>query len=139
MTNKIPANIQDNKIRLDKWLWAARFYKNRSLAVEAVNGGHVHINGVRSKPAHVVSIGEEIRIIKGTSAFVIKVTGLSDKRGKAEFAQTLYEESAESIKQRQQQAELRKQAAIGQAPIKRPDKRARRQIIRFINKNQRPE
>lgn len=131
--------MPDRKFRLDKWLWAARFYKNRGLAVEAVNGGHVHINGVRSKPARPINVGDELRITKGILTFVINIMELSDKRGSAQQAQTLYEESIESIKRRQQQSELRKQAAIGLAPKKRPDKKARRQIIRFINKNQRSE
>ncbi|MCW9024667.1 MAG: S4 domain-containing protein [Gammaproteobacteria bacterium] len=125
-----------DKVRLDKWLWAARFYKNRGLAVEAINGGHVHVNGNRVKPSRQIQIGDAMRISKGQLVFILDVTGLSEKRGSASQASLLYKETAESIKERTEQAELRKQFAATVGPKKRPDKRARRKIIRFINKNQ---
>ena len=124
-------------IRLDKWLWAARFYKTRLLAAEAVNGGHVHINGIRAKPAKLIRPGDELRISKGHDVFTLDVLALAAKRGPAAQAQQLYHEHEQSVRQRQQQAEQRKlQAAQQVAPRKRPDKRSRRKIIRFINKHQ---
>ena len=124
-------------VRLDKWLWAARFYKTRALAVEAVNGGHVHVNGQRVKPSREVHIDDELKISKMPYVFVISVKSLSGKRGSATIAQTFYEEHAESIQQRETLHEQRKLlAAANPQPAHRPDKRERRKIIRFVNKNQ---
>ena len=134
MPHSLDPNL--NKVRLDKWLWAARFYKNRGLAVEAINGGHVHVNGSRVKPSRNVQAGDLMRISKGSLVWEIEVTGLSAKRGPASLASQLYAETEKSIKNRELQAELRKQSALAVGPRKRPDKRARRKIIRFINKNQ---
>jgi len=122
-------------VRLDKWLWAARFYKTRALAVEAINGGHVHINGLRVKPSRNVNVADEMRISKGVTTFNLVVKDLASKRGPASQAQALYEENAQSIHLREQQA-IERKAAGSTGPKKRPDKRARRKIIRFINKNQ---
>ena len=124
-------------VRLDKWLWAARFYKTRALAVEAVNGGHVHVNGQRVKPSRDVHVGDELKISKTPYVFMISVLVLSGKRGSATIAQTLYEEHAESIQQREEMQTQRKLlAAANPQPARRPDKRERRKIIRFVNKNQ---
>ena len=124
-------------VRLDKWLWAARFYKTRTLAVEAINGGHVHVNGLRVKASRNVNVADEMRISKGTTIFIIVVRELSSKRGPAVQARALYEEKEESIHLREQQAIERKLVAASSGPKKRPDKRARRRIIQFINKNHR--
>jgi len=122
-------------IRLDRWLWAARFYKTRHLATEAVKGGHIQLGGVRAKASKAVHIGDEIRIQKTNQMFELRVTGLAGKRGSASLAQMLYEETAASIRQRTMQAEQHKlKAASAPAPDKRPDKRARRTIIRFKSK-----
>jgi len=119
-------------IRLDKWLWAARFFKIRSLATEAVKGGHIQVNGERGKASKSVRIGDEIVIVKGSERFSVTVTGLADKRGSATLARILYEESSASIAERAKQAELHRfKAAMAPAPQKRPDKRARRQLTRL--------
>jgi len=123
-------------VRLDKWLWAARFYKTRALAIAAINGGHVHVNGLRAKPSRNVNVADEMRISKDTVVFTLVVRELSSKRGAATQARALYQEDAQSIHLREQQAAERKLLAASSGPKIRPDKRARRQIIRFINKNQ---
>jgi ribosome-associated heat shock protein Hsp15 len=126
---------ESDKVRLDKWLWAARFYKTRSLATEAINGGHVHLNGARVKPSRNVRLEDEVRIKKGTTEFIVHIKGLSEQRGPASVAQTLYEESEASRIARENHAEQRRlRAASGPAPQKRPDKRARRHIIRFTRR-----
>jgi ribosome-associated heat shock protein Hsp15 len=119
-------------VRADKWLWAARFYKTRSLATVAINGGKVHSKGARVKPAHKLTIGDQLTISKGLYTFVITVAGLSQQRGPAEVARVLYSESQESQQQRQQLQE--QQRLLGKTAAShegRPDKRARRQIHRF--------
>ena len=119
-------------VRADKWLWAARFYKTRSLATVAINGGKVHLNGARFKPAHKLTIGDQLTIRKGIYTFAVTVAGLSLQRGPAEVARTLYSESEESQQQRQQVQE--EQRLLGKTAVRyegRPDKRARRQIHRF--------
>jgi len=119
-------------IRADKWLWAARFYKTRSLATVAINGGKVHLNGARVKPAHKLTIGDQLTIRKGIYTFAVTVAGLSLQRGPAEVARALYSESEVSQLQRQQLQE--EQRLLGKTAARhegRPDKRARRQIHRF--------
>jgi len=124
-----------DNIRLDKWLWAARLYKTRSLATVAINGGKVHVNGDRVKPARDVRLGDAISVTRGNESIDLKVKAISDKRGKASDAQTLYEESPESIADRATRAALRKGRALDNpAPEKRPDKKSRRQIIRFTKR-----
>lgn len=119
-------------VRLDKWLWAARFFKTRALAVESVNGGHVHVNGQRCKPSRPVRIGDELRVRRGALELVIHVRELSERRGPAPVAQQLYEETEASIAARERLAVERKlaQAAVPQTRG-RPNKRDRRHIIRF--------
>lgn len=80
MKSKSEASDQADKVRLDKWLWAARFFKTRALAAEAINGGHVHLNGSRVKPARAVNIGDELHITKGSEVFVVLVELISDRR-----------------------------------------------------------
>lgn len=120
-------------IRLDKWLWAARFFKTRKLATEAIQGGHVHLNGSRVKPSRQIAIDDEMVITKGLYKFSIKVLALAEKRGSAVIAQTLYAETAGSIQLRADLALLHKTQKV-LAPVKRPDKRERAKIIRFKNK-----
>ncbi len=125
-----------DKVRLDKWLWAARFFKTRALATEAINGGHVHLNGSRPKPSRTLAIGDELSIRKGQEAFDITVLLLADKRGPASIAQQLYEEDEASRHKREQLSEQRRlETAAQPRRERRPDKKGRRQIIRFINKN----
>ena len=104
-----------NKMRIDKWLWAARFYKTRSLAIEAIESGKVLVNEERVKPAKAIDVGNLLAIRLGPYTFVVEVLGLSDKRGPAPQAQKLYRETPESIKQREALASERK----AQAPILR--------------------
>jgi ribosome-associated heat shock protein Hsp15 len=125
-----------DKVRLDKWLWAARFFKIRAMATEAINGGHVHLNGSRPKPSRPLTVGDELTIRKGQDSFEIKVLLLTDKRGPAAIARALYEEEESSRLKREQLAEQRHlEAAANPQQQRRPDKKGRRQIIRFINKN----
>jgi len=122
-------------VRVDKWLWAARFFKTRGLASESVKAGHIELNGVRSKPAKVVKVGDVLQVKRGMDIYVITVLGLAEKRGSASIAQGLYQESDASIQAREKLNEQRKLlAASAPAPEKRPDKKARRQIIRFQRK-----
>jgi ribosome-associated heat shock protein Hsp15 len=126
------ADSASENIRLDKWLWAARFFKTRSLATEAINGGHVHLNGGRVKPSRSVKLDDEVRIRKGSLELTVHIRALSDKRGPASVAQTLYEETEGSHQQRELHSEQRRLlAAATPHPEKRPSKRDRRHIIRF--------
>ncbi len=124
------------KTRLDKWLWAARFYKTRHLAAEAINGGHVHYNGHRVKPSRILQVGDKLTIHKTPFTFEIIVEGLSVRRGPAKEAQLLYTELEESRQKRETLAAQRKlDAAQFPHAERRPDKRDRRRIIRFKNIN----
>lgn len=126
---------ETGKVRLDKWLWAARFFKTRTLAAEAISGGKVHISGNRAKPAHGVNVGDEIHIRKGPYEFIIIVKGLSTRRGAAQTAAMLYEETTASRAARELLAEQQRLSALSNSPTdKRPNKKQRRQIIRFTGK-----
>lgn len=128
------ASDQDNdgKVRLDKWLWAARFFKTRTLAKEAIEGGKVRYNGSRTKPGKVVEIGAEIAIRQGWAERVVSVQGLSEQRRGAPEAQLLYQESEESKQRREQEAWERKQHIMAtMPPPRRPTKKQRRDIHRF--------
>jgi ribosome-associated heat shock protein Hsp15 len=126
------AEETDKSQRLDKWLWAARFYKTRSLAVEAINGGKVHLNNNRVKPSRTIKLEDTISISKPPYEFVISVLGLSNKRGPATEAQNLYQESAESQQKRELLREQIKNEPLGFRHEKgRPSKRDRRHIIKF--------
>lgn len=116
-------------VRLDLWLWAARFYKTRSLARHAVDTGKVEIAGQRAKPARVVRRGDALRIVRGEETFEIEVHGVSDRRGPASVAQALYGESEASRQRRETERATRAAERAGyQAPHAKPDKRARRLI-----------
>jgi len=130
----LSASGQDKKVRVDKWLWAARFFKTRGLAGRAVGGGHVHVNGDRVKPARLIVPGDELSITRGDEEFVVRVIDLHDRRGPASLSRTLYEETEASIEARQKSREQRKlmTAARGTDPLRRPGKRDRRLIRRFI-------
>jgi ribosome-associated heat shock protein Hsp15 len=126
---------QVTRVRIDKWLWAARFFKTRALAADAVSGGHVHINGERSKPSHPIKIDDVLKITKAGSTFVVTVTALSERRGTATAAQALYVEDPESLAYREQQRVLYKLNAMASPrPLKRPDKRERRQLKAWLEK-----
>ena len=116
-------------LRIDKWLWAARFYKTRSLAAQAVAGGKVQLNGARVKPARAVKPGDELEIHKSGFEYQIRVVLLSARRGPAKEARTLYEESEESQQKRDALREQHRLAAATMPhPRRKPDKKARRQL-----------
>ncbi|MBI3229128.1 MAG: RNA-binding S4 domain-containing protein [Burkholderiales bacterium] len=118
-------------IRLDKWLWAARFFKTRSLAAHAIEAGRVRINGDKVKVARTVSLGMLLQIDNGSTRWEVEVLGLSDVRGSAPVAQALYLETAESIQQRANDAEQRKfQREPALARVGRPTKQDRRALER---------
>tara|TARA_R110001583_G_scaffold46884_3_gene146866 strand:- start:7972 stop:8376 length:405 start_codon:yes stop_codon:yes gene_type:complete len=125
-------------IRLDKWLWAARFYKTRSLAKQAVEGGKVHYNGERCKVSKEVQIGASLSIRTGWDSKIVEVIALSAQRRGAPEAAKLYQESEDSIRAREQLATDRKilGAAAGALHPERPNKKQRRQIHRFKNINE---
>jgi ribosome-associated heat shock protein Hsp15 len=115
--------------RIDKWLWAARFFKTRSLAADAVEGGKVRVDGERVKPARNLRIGETVVIDNGATEWEVSVLLLADKRGPAAFAQTLYRETDASLARRAKLAEDRRYAPEPAAAIKgRPTKRDRRRL-----------
>ena len=117
------------QVRIDKWLWAARFFKTRGAATEAVLGGHVQVNGQRVKPAKDVRVGDRLDIRNGQIAWTVDVTGLADKRGSATVAQTLYAETPESATAREQRAlERRLAKPLGADLGARPTKQDRRRL-----------
>lgn len=121
-----------DKMRLDKWLWAARFFKTRSLATQAIDNGRVKLNGERVKPAREVKPGDRLDVHLGEAGWTLTVRALAMQRGPAPVAQALYEEDPASRARRQQQLQDRKLAASPEAAIKgRPTKRDRRRIHRF--------
>ena len=123
------------KQRLDKWLWAARFFKTRALASEAVNGGKVHLNGDRVKPGRTIKVTDRLTISKGQLEYDVIVQRLNSKRRPAKEAQLLYEETEDSIKIREQRAkEIKAMNAQMVFTEKRPSKKDRRQIVRFKRK-----
>lgn len=124
------------RIRLDKWLWAARFYKTRQLAVEAINGGHVHLNGKRTKPGREIQAGSHLVINKQGLEWDIEVVAVSKQRRPASEAANLYEESEESHARRQEFVAQRRAEKQAMTPARRPSKRDRRLIHKF---KQQPE
>jgi ribosome-associated heat shock protein Hsp15 len=124
--------IDDSKVRLDKWLWAARFYKTRSLAAEAIEGGKVQVNGDRVKRAKGLQVGDEVRIRQGPYEYQIMVSRLSDRRGPAVEAARLYEENPASRAAREAMALQLKHLHAAFVPERgRPTKKDRREIRRF--------
>jgi ribosome-associated heat shock protein Hsp15 len=123
------------KVRVDKWLWAARFFKTRSMATDAVTGGKIEINGERAKPAKLVQPGDELRIRIGQFEHVVNVRDLGERRGPASVAATLYEETEDSKKKR---AELAAQLRVSPWTVDpgygRPTKKERRTMDRFRGK-----
>lgn len=127
--HEVPCFGGVDRVRIDKWLWAARFFKTRSAATEAVQGGRVHVNGVRAKPAKELVVGDTVEVTVGQMPWTVRVTGLADKRGSAAVAATLYEETAESVANRQRRADDRRFARpVGADLGARPTKRDRRRI-----------
>lgn len=124
------------KLRLDKWLWAARFFKTRQLAAEAINGGKVHLNGQRAKPGKEVKIGSQLRIHKGSLEWDVVVKVLATQRRPASEASGFYAESEESYLRRQELTQqMREQKALEPQPMRgKLNKKDRRMIHRFIGK-----
>jgi len=121
-----------SKIRIDKWLWAARFFKTRAAAKTAIDGGKVHFQGQRCKVSKTVDVGDKLTIRQGFDEKTVVITGLSEQRRGAPEARLLYEETPESIKQRIDKAETRRIInAAGMAPDHKPNKKERRDISRF--------
>lgn len=123
----------DDRVRLDKWLWAARFYKTRGLAKAAIEGGKVHCRGERCKPSKEPKVGEEYVLRTGFDERTVVVRALSGVRRGAPEAQLLYEETAESVKRREDAAAMRKAGALGVQTDGRPSKKQRRQLLHFLD------
>ncbi|MDX1676323.1 ribosome-associated heat shock protein Hsp15 [Arsukibacterium sp.] len=126
---------QNDSIRLDKWLWACRFYKTRALAKSMIEGGKVHYNDQRCKASRQVEIGATIKLAQGSDEKTVVVMGLSEKRLAAPLAQALYQETAASTEQRLARAELRKTNSLfAPHPDTKPDKKMRRQLLLLKSK-----
>ena len=124
-----PDEPASDGVRLDLWLWAARFYKTRSLARQAIDNGKVEVAGQRAKPARLVRVGDALTVQRGEERFELAVAGLSDTRGPARIAQALYAESESSRLRREGERALRAAERAGyRAPETKPDKRARKLI-----------
>jgi ribosome-associated heat shock protein Hsp15 len=121
--------VKPDGVRVDKWLWAARFFKTRGAATEAVLGGHVQINGARVKPAREVVVGDRLEITRSSERWTVVVAGLADRRGPAIVAATLYDETPESAEERQRRRNERRLARpLGADLSARPTKRDRRRL-----------
>jgi ribosome-associated heat shock protein Hsp15 len=118
--------------RIDKWLWAARFFKTRSQATAAVTGGKVEVNGDTAKPSKVIKVGDRIRLRLGPAEYRLTVTAIGERRGSAAVAQTLYEEAADSVAERQRIASERRFSSAPSYEEKgRPSKKDRRDLERW--------
>lgn len=135
-SSKTQPHSNQQALRIDKWLWAARFYKTRSLASDAVKTGKVQVNGERAKPSKEIVNGDTLTIKQAYFSITIIVLNLSHRRGPATVAATLYEETAESIANRERLKEIQQaQPAVRRSGQGRPTKRERRQIISFTAKD----
>ena len=133
------SQIEEEKeaVRLDKWLWAARFYKTRTLAKEMIDGGKVHYNGQRSKPNKIVEVGATLKVRQGSDEKEIVVLALSTQRRGAPEAQLLYRETEQSLANREKLVMARKMNALSMPhPDRRPDKKERRDLLKFKHQNQ---
>ena len=127
--NKPPVNpITD--LRADQWLWAARFFKTRSLAKQAIDGGKIDVNDAGCKPAKGLHVGDMLRISRGEERLEVEVLGLCDNRGPASVAQTLYRET-ETSRVAREAVQQQRQLIGASGPLKRPDKHARRDLRRM--------
>lgn len=122
-----PMNGQDDTagVRVDQWLWAARFFKTRCLAKQAIEGGKIEVNAGGCKPAKLLRVGDVLRVTRGEDRLEVEVLALSEQRGPASLAQALYRESVASVQARELRREERRLTGR-QAPARRPDKHARR-------------
>ncbi len=134
-----PQNDTAASVRIDRWLWAARFFKTRSLAKSAIEGGKVQVGGKRVKPSKEIRVGQALSVRRGPAEQQVVVLRLSDKRGPAKVACTLYEETAESIELRERQRAQRSMERAGlQVPSQKPSKKQRRDI-RKLKSNPAPD
>ena len=124
---------QPDKVRIDKWLWAARFFKTRSLAKAAIENGKIHIDGNKSKPSRQIEVGNILTIRQGYDIKTVEVIALSEQRRGAPEAMLLYSETAESIELREKDSAQRKAANSAVVSDGRPNKKQRRQIHRFLS------
>ena len=132
MSKEKQVNNENSSTRLDKWLWAARFYKTRAIAKQMIDGGKVFYNGQRTKSGKAVVIGDVIKVRQGFDEREIAVIALADKRRDATFAQTLYKESSKSIEVREKNSLARKQGILlSPASDTKPDKKQRRKLREF--------
>jgi ribosome-associated heat shock protein Hsp15 len=123
--------VGEAKVRLDRWLWAARWFKTRALATQAVTGGKVHLNGRRVKPATDLRVGDDLRIVKGPYTFAVVVRDLAERRGPAKDAALLYEETEESLEARElRRIQMRDMPVPSYEGKGRPTKRERRKLER---------
>ncbi|CAA6801655.1 MAG: Ribosome-associated heat shock protein implicated in the recycling of the 50S subunit (S4 paralog) [uncultured Thiotrichaceae bacterium] len=122
---------QLERVRLDKWLWAARFFKTRALASDAVAGGKVHVNAERCKSSRKVGAGDKVLVTRGVESFDVLVLGVNDKRRPAKEAVLLYEETEQSVAKRKLDAEMRKYASHEIGGGRKPDKHQRRELRRI--------
>jgi ribosome-associated heat shock protein Hsp15 len=129
-----PGDADDGRIRFDKWLWAARFYKTRSLCVQAIDAGQARVNGDRAKPARAMRVGESVSIRKSGIVCEVVITALSDRRGNATDAALLYRETEASAAAREAAQLERRAAELAQPRFPgRPTKRERRKLEDFLN------
>ena len=125
-----------DKVRIDKWLWAARFYRTRALAREAIKGDKVQLDGLRVKPGRTLSLGDRLTIRRGDEEYIVTVDDLGDRRLSASLAVEKYTEDPESAARREAAAAKRKlERQARQERLRRPDKRERRQIVRFTRRD----
>ena len=123
-------NSSSKEVRLDKWLWAARFYKTRSLARQMIDGGKIDYNGVKAKPSRTVEVGAIVRVLQGNVRKEVEILKISDVRGPATVAATLYKETEESIKNREKQLEqIKMNALLAPHPDEKPNKKERRALL----------
>ncbi len=124
--------MEEKEVRLDKWLWAARFYKTRSIAKAMIEGGKVHYNGQRAKVSKLVEVGATLKLRQGNEEKEVEVLALSDQRRGAPEAQQLYRETEQSAKKREETAWARKNNALSMPhPDRRPNKKERRDLLKF--------
>lgn len=132
---KLTEKALDSSVRLDKWIWAARFVKTRGLARDLVQSGKVHYNQQRTKPSRIVEVGAVVRVPAGYDEKTVVVKKVFENRQGASIAQTMYEETEESLLQREKNSQARKLSAFhSPRPETRPDKKQRRQLIKFKQK-----
>jgi ribosome-associated heat shock protein Hsp15 len=124
-SSDMSTDVQTPAVRVDKWLWCARFFKSRAQATQAVVGGLIHINRERCKPSRLVHVGDQVEITKGDTTFIVVVRAIPSRRGPASEARLCFEETPESIAAREQR---RARALTAPAPVGRPDKHERRAL-----------